>query len=60
MISDKIYEMGALLGLENEDIYDVITNKSASDKTNILQILLSPVNAYKDGSLYGTVSINDF
>ena len=60
MISDKIYEIGNMLGLENEDIYDVIANKSASDKMNISKTPPSPVDTYGKIILYGTVSIKDF
>lgn len=57
MIPDKI---GDMLRLKDEDIYDVIANKSSFDKMNISETPPSPVDTYPKGSLYGTLSINDF
>ena len=57
MIPEKVYEMGAILGLEESDIKDLVPDASASD---IQDTPLSPANVYKDGSYYGTISIKDF
>lgn len=56
MIPDGLYEIGEMLGLEQNDINNVITNTSDTKKANIT----SPTNLYKDYTFYGTVSINHF
>ena len=55
MDSDKIYEIGSMLGLTQNDI-----NKLTIDKVNKTDNVYSPVDNYKDCSFYGTVSINHF
>jgi len=60
MIPENIYEIGDILGLEYRDIQDLISDKSSLDSTDNLEIPSSPVDSYKEITLYGTVSINDF
>jgi len=60
MIPHKIYRMGAMLGLQNRDIRDLVAKASISDGPNKLETS-SPTDTYKDdGIWYGTISINDF
>ena len=57
MIPEKVYEIGAMLGLEYKDITDILSSRSTYDKTDESYI---PANIYKDGIYYGTISIKDF
>jgi len=60
MISDKIYEIGGMLGLQDRDIRDLVAKASISDGPDKLETS-SPTDTYKDdGIWYGTISINDF
>lgn len=63
MISEEIFGVGDLLGLEHKDIQDLILDNSNPDSKGNIDVPLSPVNTYKNsgpGELYGTISINDF
>jgi hypothetical protein len=55
-MQEKIYEMGALLGLKKKEINSFLFDTSSSKKEKYS----SNVNIYKDGSYYGTISIKDF
>ena len=57
MISEKVYEIGAMLGLECKDINDILSSRSTFYKTDET---CTPANIYKDVIYYGTVSIKDF
>lgn len=57
MTSDKVYEVGYMLGLGHEDIQDIISNKQTIE-TNVK--LTSPKEIYPKGTMYGTICINDF
>jgi len=60
MIPENIYEAGGILGLEYREIQDLISDKSSLDPADNLEVPFSPVDSYKVGTMYGTVSINDF
>jgi len=60
MIPDKIIRVGAMLGLVPKDIRNIVSDKSILGKTDNLEAQLSPVDTYIKGTLYGTISINDF
>ncbi|UCD12947.1 MAG: hypothetical protein JSW60_05110 [Thermoplasmatales archaeon] len=59
MIPAKIFEIGAMFGLNDKDIKNLVANV---DKTDIPKAsATSPLDNYKgDGIFYGTISINDF
>ena len=59
MIPTKIFEIGAMLGLERKDIRDVTSDTSMSDRPDKIEVSMSPTDTYK-GALYGTVSIKNF
>ena len=56
MISDKLYELGDMIGLEHKDIRYMISNKQKF-KTNVY--FISPKEIYPKGTMYGTICIND-
>ncbi|UCD13184.1 MAG: hypothetical protein JSW60_06390 [Thermoplasmatales archaeon] len=58
MIPNKIYKIGAMLGLENKDIRDLVTD--ISDEPDKLEVSPSPIDTYKEPCMYGTVSLKDF
>ena len=60
MFSDKIFELGAMLGLETKDIKNLVLDKTIRDTRSELEELSSPADIYPKGELYGTISINDF
>ena len=53
----KVYELGHMLGLEYEDIQDIISDKKTIE-TNVK--LTSPKEIYPKGATYGTICIKDF
>jgi len=57
MISDKLYELGHMLGLKQKDIQYLILNKQ---ETEISLNIIPSMELYKVGTLYGTICINDF
>ena len=57
MISNKLYELGHMLGLDHEDIRYIISNKQTT-KTNVNST--SPKEIYPKGATYGTICTNDF
>ncbi len=62
MIPNKIFEMGSMLGLAPEEIKGIV---SINAKVNSGQIKpgtmgTNDFSTYKDGTYYGTISINDF
>jgi len=58
MIPTKIFEIGSMLGLNVKDIRDLESNW---DKSDIPKASVAfPLDNYKDGIFYGTISINDF
>jgi len=61
MISNRIYEMGSMLGLEHKDLSVLVAGTSILDEPDKLEVSLSPTDTYKgDGLWYGTISIKDF
>ena len=60
MIPHKIYEIGAMLGLEYKDVRDLVSDTSISDKPDKLEVSMSPTDTYKGVLRYGAVSIKDF
>lgn len=56
MISDKVYELGLMLGLDYEDIRKIISNKQ-TNKTNLHYTQTKEI--YPKGATYGTICIND-
>jgi len=60
MIPDKIFEIGAMLGLQREDIQNIVSDKLITDAVDDLEAPSSPVDTYPKGTDYGTVSIKDF
>ena len=58
MIPHKIYEIGAMLGLEYKDIRDLVLD--ISDEPDKLEVSMSPTDTYKGVLRYGAVSIKDF
>jgi len=59
-MSNKIYEVGAMLGLKPKEIQNIISNNSISDISGIKKTPLSTVSEYGKGSLYATLSMKDF
>ena len=57
MVSNKIYEIGKKLGLTHNDIGHILYLDSKKQK-NVRHA--SPVEVYKIGTTYGTISIKDF
>jgi len=63
MISEnKLYELGSILGLKNKDVIDILReNSTRNEKESQDSIVFqAPLDTYIPGTLYGTVSINDF
>ena len=56
MLTENLYKLGGKLGLNKNDIDDVLKYETLC---NEYVSLLQPVS-YKDGTWYGTISINDF
>ena len=56
MYSKKLYNLGKKIGLNEIDIDNLLKHRII---INELVSLLEP-DSYKDGTLYGTVSINNF
>lgn len=57
MTSRKVYELGNMLGLEYEDIKNIISDKKTIE-TNVK--LTAPKEIYPKGATYGTICIKDF
>jgi len=57
MNSHRVYELGHMLGLEHEDIQDIISKKLITETS---ANLTSPKEIYPKGTLYGTICISDF
>ena len=57
MYRKNLYKLGEKLGLTKNDIDDALKSRTAGDKQASLSFGPGP---YNWGSLYGTVSINDF
>ena len=61
MIPKDIFKIGDMLGLDYRYIQNLLSDKKEMNKSNITTRSFSPMNSYKGfGSLYGTISINDF
>lgn len=58
MVSNQIYRLGGNLGLNKKEINDILSYKN-SKQYNIFKNS-SPIDVYKYGSDYGTISIKDF
>ena len=57
---NKIFEVGAMLGLKPKDIKNLLLDKTIQDTRDDLEVPSSPVDIYPKGTEYGTISINDF
>ncbi len=60
MTSNKIFKLGAMLGLKPKDIRKLVLDKTIKDKKKDIEVPSSPVDAYIKGITYGTISIKDF
>lgn len=58
MNPSKIYEIGAMLGIEEKDIRDLTSTLYKPIKSEISTS--NPIDSYKPGLLYGSISIKDF
>ena len=56
MSKENLYKLGKKLGLTKNDIDDALKHRTVSDE----HVSLSEPDSYKDGTWYGTISINDF
>ena len=56
MSKENLYKLGEKLGLNKNDIDGALKYGTVSDK----HAFLSEPDSYKDGTWYGTISINDF
>ena len=60
---NKLYRLGKLVGLGREEIDEIIQTVPVSDEQlndSTMSSLQYPMDVYGPGTLYGTVSINDF
>ena len=57
MTSNRVYELGYMLGLEHDDIQDILYKKQT---TEISMNLTFPKEIYPKGTLYGTIGTSDF
>jgi len=56
MNNEKIFKLGEKLGLNEKEIEYTLTKRISDDK----QFSISyESNCYKNGTMYGTVSVND-
>ena len=61
MSSNRIYDIGAMIGLKYNEIQYLLSEKSMSVMMKNPVKPCSPMDTYKnDGSWYGTISIKDF
>ncbi len=60
MNSDKIFKLGAMLGLKPKDIRNLVIDRTIQDTRDDLEVPSFPLDIYPKGSFYGTISINDF
>jgi hypothetical protein len=57
---EEIYELGDMLGLDHKEIQNVLSDNKTLNKSKKTTKPSSPVDNYKCGVDYGTISINDF
>ena len=60
---NNLYRLGKLVGLGREEIDEIIQTVPVSDEQlndSKMSSLQYPMDVYLPGTLYGTVSINDF
>lgn len=60
---NKLYRLGKIVGLGREEIDEIIQKVPVSDEQlndSTMSSLQYPMDVYMPGTLYGTVSINDF
>jgi len=60
MKKEKLYPVGRLLGLKEDDIEDISKSRVDSGNISARYETRSPFDIYKMGNHYGTISVKDF